>query len=56
VKEATNRETKEKVAVKILTIDDPEEYGHIKKEIEILERLDDPTIIRVNTLYPAHPN
>lgn len=51
VKEATNRETKEKVAVKILTIDDPEEYGHIKKEIEILERLDDPTIIRMIEIF-----
>lgn len=48
-----NKETKEKVAIKISTIKDEEEYEIIKQEIEILGKLDHPNIVKLIEIFES---
>jgi len=51
VKKAVNKETREEVAVKIVSIKDQDDYDAIKQEIEILGKLEHPNIIRLIEIF-----
>lgn len=53
VRLAVNRETKERVAVKIIRVQDDEDYKNIKQEVEILGKLDHPNIIRLHEIFES---
>lgn len=53
VRLAVNRETKEKVAVKIVRVQDDEDYKNIKQEVEILGRLKHKNIIRLHEIFES---
>jgi len=56
VKECTQKENGIKRAVKILTVQNDEEYGHIKAEIAILEKLKHPSIIQMVEIFEKRSN
>lgn len=51
VKKCREKSTGKDYAVKIMTITDDIEYGHIKKEIEILEKLHHPHVVEMKEIF-----